>query len=134
MWYYLRGYEIPDQETTRSSIGHNHVLAPEMRPPAQAWHIARRLTVKATARLRRMDYYAGAFSLSMRLENGPRLGLEARCPHAQDSFAFLQILEEMWRALMHEAIRHYNPLWTLRSKAFFETIFLTDLESRPSQN
>jgi DNA polymerase-4 len=103
MWYYLRGYEIPDQETTRSSIGHSHVLAPEMRPPAQAWHIARRLTVKATARLRRMDYYAGAFSLSMRLENGPRLGLEARCPHAQDSFAFLQILEEMWQTLMHEA-------------------------------
>lgn len=103
MWYYLRGYEIPDQETTRSSIGHSHMLAPEMRPPVQAWHIARRLTVKATARLRRMDYYAGAFSLSIRLENGPRLGLEARCPHAQDSFAFLQILEDMWQALMHEA-------------------------------
>jgi DNA polymerase-4 len=103
MWYYLRGYEVPDQETTRSSIGHSHVLAPEMRPPAQAWHIARRLTVKATARLRRMNYYAGAFSLSIRIENGPRLGLEARCPHAQDSFAFLQILEEMWTALMREA-------------------------------
>lgn len=103
MWYYLRGYEIPDQETTRSSIGHSHVLAPEMRPPAQAWHIARRLTVKATARLRRMDYYAGAFSLSIRLENGLRLGLEARCPPAQDSFVFLQTLEEMWLELMHEA-------------------------------
>src|ERR1035437_9804418 len=77
MWYYLSGYEIPDQETTRSSIGHSHVLAPEMRPPAQAWHIARRLTVKATARLRRMDYYAGAFSVSIRLENGSRFGLEA---------------------------------------------------------
>lgn len=102
MWYYLRGYEVPEQATARSSIGHSHMLAPEMRPPAQAWHIARRLTVKATARLRRMDYYAGAFSLSIRTENGLSLGLEARCPPAQDSFVFLQIMEDMWRALMAE--------------------------------
>jgi len=50
-----------------------------------------------------MDYYAGGFSLSVRIENGPRLGLEARCPPAQDSFAFLQMLEEMWRAIMRES-------------------------------
>lgn len=100
MWYYLRGYEIPDQTTTRSSVGHSHVLAPEMRPPAQAWHIARRLTVKATARLRRMTYHAGGFSLSIRLENGRGAGLEARCPHAQDSFFFLQLLEDMWKTIL----------------------------------
>lgn len=102
MWYYLRGYEIPDQATSRSSIGHSHVLAPEMRPPQQAWAIAQRLTNKCAARLRRMEYFAGAFSLSLRLESGPRYGLEARLPHAQDSFTFLEILKEMWAEILRE--------------------------------
>lgn len=103
MWYYLRGYEIPDQETTRSSIGHSHVLAPEMRPPAQAYNVARRLTMKAAARLRRMDYHASLFSVSFRIENGPRLGLEARCEASQDSFIFLQLLDGIWRELLQES-------------------------------
>jgi DNA polymerase-4 len=103
MWYYLRGYDLPDEETERNSVGHSHVLSPEMRPPAQAYNIARRLTMKATARLRRMGYYAGAFSLSMRIENGPRIGLEARCEHSQDSFTFLHLLEELWREIIKES-------------------------------
>jgi DNA polymerase IV len=102
MWYFLRGYEIPDQATSRSSIGHSHVLAPEMRPPSQAWTIAQRLTTKCAARLRRMEYFAGAFSLSLRLESGSRYGLEARIPHAQDSFTFLEILQEMWAEIIRE--------------------------------
>jgi DNA polymerase-4 len=55
MWYYLRGYDLPDEATSRSSVGHSHVLSPDMRPPAQAYQIARRLTMKAVARLRRME-------------------------------------------------------------------------------
>ncbi len=102
MWYYLRGYDVPDTATQSSSIGHSHVLSPEMRPPAEAIKIARRLTIKAAARLRRKEYCAAAFSLSMRIENGPRLGLEARMPHAEDSFTFLDMMEEMWRELMPE--------------------------------
>jgi DNA polymerase-4 len=26
MWYYLRGYDLPDEETNRSTVGHSHVL------------------------------------------------------------------------------------------------------------
>ncbi|MCE9508312.1 MAG: impB/mucB/samB family protein [Alphaproteobacteria bacterium] len=103
MWYYLRGYDLPDQETERSSVGHSHVLSPDMRPPHQAYQVARRLTMKATARLRRMEYCAGRFSVSFRVENGPRLGLEAVCQPAQDSFVFLSLLEEMWSDLVREA-------------------------------
>ena len=102
MWYYLRGYDLPDEETTRSSVGHSHVLAPDLRPPHQAYHVARRLTMKAAARLRRMEYHAGTFVLSVRVENGPRLALETRCLPAQDSFSFLTILEELWQAIQHE--------------------------------
>ena len=102
MWYYLRGFDLPDEESTTGSVGHSHVLAPDMRPPAQAYTIARRLTMKAAARLRRMKYYAGKYSLSFRIENGPRLGLEATCPPSQDSFVFINLMEEIWQTLMRE--------------------------------
>ena len=103
MWYYLRGFDLPDEETNRSSVGHSHVLAPEMRPPEQAYIIARRLTMKAAARLRRLEHHAGKFSLSVRIEDGPRLGLEAACALSQDSFVFLKLLDELWVMLMKEA-------------------------------
>ncbi|MBI3440912.1 MAG: impB/mucB/samB family protein [Proteobacteria bacterium] len=102
MWYYLRGYDLPDEETSRSSVGHSHVLSPEMRPPAKAYQIAQRLTMKAAARLRRMEYCAGKISLSVRIENGPRIGCETSCQPSQDSFKFQSLLEELWTALMHE--------------------------------
>jgi DNA polymerase-4 len=103
MWYCLRGYDLPEAETHRRSVGHSHVLAPEMRPPGQACIIARRLTMKAAARLRRMGYCAGRFSLSVRIEDGPRLGFEAACAPAQDSFLFLGLLKDLWQAALHES-------------------------------
>ena len=102
MWYYLWGYDLADEETSRSTVGHSHVLAPDMRSPAQAYQIARRLTMKAVARLRRMEYCSGKFSLSVRVENGSRLGIEASCTPAHDSFIFLRLLEELWLTLMQE--------------------------------
>ncbi len=102
MWYYLRGYDLPDGETERSSVGHSHVLSPDVRPPHHAHAVARRLTMKATARLRRMKCHARRFSLSVRVENGPRLGLDAACEPSQDSFTFLQLTEDIWAQLMAE--------------------------------
>lgn len=103
MWYYLRGVEIADEETTRRSVGHSHVMAPELRAPAQAIFVARRLCLKAASRLRRMEYYAGAFSLAVRLEDGRRLEAGGRCYRAQDSMTFLHLLEQLWTPLMREA-------------------------------
>jgi len=105
MWYYLRGYDLPDPETGRRSIGHSHVLAPDMRPPEQTHIIARRLTIKAAARLRRIGYYAEKFSLSVRVEDGPRLSFEAACAPARDSFLFLNLLEQLWQAMLRDSGR-----------------------------
>ncbi|MDD3021321.1 MAG: impB/mucB/samB family protein, partial [Alphaproteobacteria bacterium] len=56
-WYKLHGHDLPDQETHKSVIGHSRVLDPELRPPAMAKLVARRLTVKAASRLRRAELY-----------------------------------------------------------------------------
>lgn len=100
MWYLLRGYDLPEPETHRHSIGHSHVLAPALRPPAKAIDVARRLILKAASRLRRMNYTARTFHFSMRLEDGRRLRAETRCRPTQDSPAFIAMLLKMWHDLL----------------------------------
>lgn len=100
MWYCLRGVEVPEEETTKSTIGHSHVLAPELREPTKAKYVARRLTLKVASRLRRMGYYASSFHLSIRIENGPRLEEKLRFHRAQDSITLLRLLDQTWEALL----------------------------------
>lgn len=102
MWYWLRGRELPDEEHQKRGIGHSHVLSPEVRPPDKARLVARRLTLKCASRLRRMDYYAAHFSLSLRLENGDRYYGESPCYRAQDSLTFLHLLDKLWARLARE--------------------------------
>lgn len=102
MWYYLRGIELPEEETTKSTVGHSHVLAPELRAPEKARYVARRLTLKVASRLRRMRYYASALHVSVRLENGERYAQGPQFYRAQDSMTFLHAMEEAWRAIMQQ--------------------------------
>jgi DNA polymerase-4 len=99
MWYYLRGYDLPDIETEKSTIGHSHVLPPELRPPAEAYHVAKRLMLKAVARLRRFEHCAERIVLSVRLEQGGRFAIEGRVLSSDDSFVFSNILDAMWHDL-----------------------------------
>lgn len=100
MWFLLRGADLPEIETHRSSVGHSHVLAPDLRVPYRARHVARRLALKAAARLRRMGYYASALSFSARLEHGPRVEGSAQCHRAQDSLTFLHMLDAIWQQVI----------------------------------
>ena len=99
LWYSLRGVELPDEETNRSTVGHSHVLAPELRDPDKAVYVARRLLLKAASRLRRLDYYAKTISLSVRLEKGGRLQYAVRTYRAQDSITFIHAFDTMWKQL-----------------------------------
>jgi DNA polymerase-4 len=92
LWYLLRGADLPEAATTRRTVGHSHVMAPKLREPAKARYVARRLTLKAAARLRRMDFYARALCLAVHLENGAHLKSDMCCYRAQDSMTFLHVL------------------------------------------
>lgn len=92
-WYALHGLDPPEIETKRASIGHSHVLAPELRAPSAALNVARRLTAKTASRLRRMGYRAGALTLSIRLDQGGNLESEQRFAATRDSFALLRALD-----------------------------------------
>ena len=103
LWFLLRGMELPDEITARRSIGHSHVMAPELRDPIKAKDVARRLTLKAASRLRRMEYYAGAMSFSARLENDTRVHAEERFYRAQDNKTFLDLLNKLWTQALRQS-------------------------------
>lgn len=100
MWYLLRGYDLPELQTKRRSLGHSHVLGPALHPPHLAINVARRLTLKVCSRLRRMEYYATVFGFSARLDDGRRVYAESRCRPAQDSTTFLDMLLVFWERVI----------------------------------
>ncbi|MBL4894638.1 MAG: hypothetical protein JKY59_07210 [Emcibacter sp.] len=104
-WYALHGIEVSEPpETKRHTIGHSHVLAPQMRPRHKARMVARRLTVKAVTRLRRLGFHASLYNLYVRYDiRGPREQTRwqshVKLPPTQDNFAFLQALNHLWDAI-----------------------------------
>lgn len=108
-WYKLHGYDLPEQETQRSVIGHSRVLDPELRKPAMAKLVARRLMIKAASRLRRVDLYATRVDLGVRTNLGDRFGATLPCAPSQDNFAFLGALDHLWAAMVEQI----NP-WQLK--------------------
>lgn len=103
-WYNLHGYEVPDLETKSSMIGHSRVLDTELRHPDKARLVARRLTIKAASRLRRKEFYATNFAVSVRIldedRQQTRWAAETRLSPVQDNFTFLKALEEMWQGML----------------------------------
>lgn len=101
-WYNLHGYEVPVLDTNRSMIGHSRILDHELRPVEQARQVARRLTIKAASRLRRMEFYSTSFDLSVRSKDHgeQRWSAGLDLSPSQDNFAFLNALDELWAAMM----------------------------------
>jgi DNA polymerase-4 len=100
MWHHLRGIDLPDIETKRVSLGHSHVLAPDVRSIDKARQVALRLTLKCASRLRRMELAASLISLSLKTEEGIYYEQSARCPEASDSFTFTHLTAQMWDAIL----------------------------------
>jgi DNA polymerase IV len=108
-WYALHGYELPEGETRRGSIGHSRMLSPKMRPSDQARIVARALLLKAAMRLRRYGDAAGALGFSARGESHTRFVNDTNFPPTQDSFVLLMQLEKLWGQMMRQN-RHREPL------------------------
>ncbi|MBX9581654.1 MAG: DNA polymerase [Gemmataceae bacterium] len=104
----LRGEEVPTPPERRRSVSHSHVLPPELRTDAGAYGVLVRLTHKAAARLRKMNYWAGGLSVGVtwKGEAGAapdpagwgRSGWSAGCrlPHCQDTPNLLRAVGHLW--------------------------------------
>ena len=96
----LRGQEIVTPPTRRSSLGHSHVLPPDMRDPASAQAVLYRLLHKAAMRLRHHHFYAGALTLNLMYldaKNGHRQWIDqARFSPHSDTFKFNMAFAHLW--------------------------------------
>jgi DNA polymerase-4 len=103
-WYLLRGYDVPDKRTKRRTVGHSHVLPPALRTDAGAKQVLVRLIHKAAARLRKMNYWAGAITVTVRFVGESAQGWgrsgwgeATKVPHCQDTLSFLHAAAELWQ-------------------------------------
>ena len=126
-WHALHGgVSEDDPPAQHRTLGHSHVLAPELRTPPQAGIVARRLLLKAASRLRRMEYRATHLHLSVRTEDGPRYEVQAKFEPVCDSIVLARCLAELWQRVMQQA------RWQ-RVKKVSVTLMGLEAEARPQQ-
>ncbi len=102
MWYRLHSYDVEDPPTKTRVKGHSRILEPNLRAPEAAWWMARKLTVKAAARLRREEFFATVFNLSVRDTEENRWQGAVKLAPAQDNFVFLEALDKLWQQMLTE--------------------------------
>ncbi|WP_460274976.1 Y-family DNA polymerase [Celeribacter sp. ULVN23_4] len=95
----LRGEMVVWPETKRGMIGHGQVLTGPNATPEGARLVARRLLVKAAARLRREGYFTRSLSISLKAQDKRRQYRERSLYATQDTFFLLEALSELWAGL-----------------------------------
>ena len=96
MWRALRGEAVVRPATTRRSLGHAHVLAPEQRNDADARAVLHRLLQKAAMRLRRMEHFTGGLAVAVRYVRGGRWEESRQFLESQDTLEFIHVLNALW--------------------------------------
>ena len=136
MWYALNGYEMVEEATKRSMIGHGRVLPRTWRGLAEPYGVARFLVVKAARRMRRWGYCARNFYLGVKIrppgmdrnaytrdaqgqEEFLRWATETRMSYDNDDHACLSALKRTWAKL--EALPSYD--WADLSLAHVQVAF-----------
>ncbi len=96
VWYFrLRGYEVDDTTTTTKSIGHSHVLPPELRTPSGARQVTFKLIEKASFRLRQGSYWASGIYLNIRFYNHTGWSKFTRVSPFQDSHTARELVKHI---------------------------------------
>jgi DNA polymerase-4 len=106
-WYrLLRGEDVSEGETRRQTVSHSHILPPALRTDAGSFGVLARLTHKASARMRKIGFWAGAVSVSVGFENDDanrkvgwgRSGWSAwsHIPLCQDTPNILRAVTQLW--------------------------------------
>ncbi len=93
----LHGKPTFHRDTSRRTLGHSHILPPELRHEAGARSVLHRLTQKAAMRLRSLGHLAGGMGVYIRSSGGlADWSDEVRFTETQDTIDLLQTLERLW--------------------------------------
>lgn len=92
----LRGEMILRPPTSKSTLGHSHVLAPEQRNDLDALAVLHRLLQKAAMRLRKEGYFARGLQLFVEFLHAGGFSLEQRFLETQDTIELARTMCESW--------------------------------------
>ena len=95
-WHQLRGHEVALPPTVCKSVGHSHVLPPELRTPAGAEAVAGRLLEKAAERMRYLGYQAHGLSVHARSADGRCWEAKRRLTACGDTWTLFTVLASIW--------------------------------------
>lgn len=139
-WWYdtLRGEDLPERKTLRRSIGHSHVLPPELRTLEGARGVMIRLLTKAAARARNLGYKARRLSAGVRYV-GDRSAMgwgnvgrgwadDVTFPECSDTITLVELFGDLWNR--HEQWRQEQ----LRTIAAYATTTLYDASMSRSES
>jgi DNA polymerase IV len=133
LWHWLRGEDFHDAELEHAkSIGHEHVLGPELRTLEGAYATAHKLLHKAAMRLRMQKLWAAGISLSLRFtvpkeaatgKHGSGIPQQTwteqlRLVECQDSQTLIEGLRKLWSR---------RPVGRLYEKPFLVSVTLNEL-------
>lgn len=96
-WHWLRGDDLVEPPTQKGTVGHSHILPPELRTPDNAYAVAQKLVQKAAMRLRKMNYYAGGLQLWLRFVNERSWSAKTTMVECQDTLTMLEALHVLWQ-------------------------------------
>lgn len=96
-WYLLQGFDLAGKPTHRRSLGHSHVLPPNLRTDQGCREVMLRLLQKASARLRRNKLWAGSIVFSVR---GMKRSwsVQRKFSPTQDSVTMTDLFVEEWES------------------------------------
>ncbi len=120
LWHaQLRGEDIPYRPTVRRTVGHSHVLPPQLRNELDAYRVAVRMLHKAACRMRRLKYHAGRLTLDVSFIAGGGWSRYANLPQTRDTLTMIETLNQLWRCKPHlKPIRIGVVLTNLTPDAF----------------
>ena len=101
----LRGEELPDPATQRSSVSHSHVLPPELRTPEAAYSVLHRLLQKAAMRLRGYGCIAGSLQVKVKFRDHENWERQARFDSTSDTLVLLDALDRLWQDFAGQRLR-----------------------------
>jgi len=96
-YQWLRGEDVELKETVHRSLGHQHVLEPDLRHSAGAWAVAKKLLVKAAVRLRKEGSYTRRLALHIRFKEDSYWEETAKVEETQDTLTLLAALRHLWK-------------------------------------
>jgi len=99
---WLRGEETTESSTHHRSLGHQHVLEPALRTENGAWSVAKKLLVKAAARLRDECYLTRRVCASIKYMGTLYWAREIKVEETQDTLKLLTALRSIWPPSMAE--------------------------------